>query len=263
MSLIKIATIFNIDLEFEIAELYKRILAYLVDLTILVIFFISMKNFYYGGVSYDSAYLEGHIGLDILTISLPMLLYAPVSEILMNGQTAGKKVFNIRIISLDGGEPSVVQYLIRWIFKVFEWPFFFGYIFYSGEALVSYIFTTLMLGAFVVFIIAITKKNQRLGDFAANTVVVNTKSPYSVNDTVFMNIADDNYIVTYPDVLMLSDRDITIIKNVMNQWKKEHNHETLDRVSVKVKKVLKIENEEKSIIFLNTLLKDYNFLAGN
>ena len=44
MSLIKIATIFNIDLEFEIAELYKRIFAYLLDLTLLVIFFISMNQ---------------------------------------------------------------------------------------------------------------------------------------------------------------------------------------------------------------------------
>ena len=263
MSIIKIATIFNIDLEFEIAELYKRIFAYLLDLTLLVIFFISMKNFYYGGISYNSNYLESHIGLDILTISLPMLLYSPVSEILMNGQTMGKKIFNIRIISLDGAEPSVVQYMTRWIFKVFEWPFFFGYIFYSGEALVAYISTTLIFGAFVVVIIALNKKNQRLGDFAANTVVVNTKSPYSVNDTVFMNIAEVNYVVTYPEVLRLSDRDITIIKNVMNQWEKEHNHEMLDRVSVKVKNVLKIENEEKSIVFLNTLLKDYNFLAGN
>lgn len=263
MSIIKIATIFNIDLEFEIAELYKRIFAYLIDLTLLVIFFISMKNLYYGGTSYDSAYLEGHIGLDILTISLPMLLYSPVSEILMNGQTLGKKIFNIRIISLDGGEPSVVQYFTRWIFKVFEWPFFFGYIFYSGEALISYIFTTLMFGGFVVIIIAISKKNQRLGDLAANTVVVNTKSAYSVNDTVFMNIAEENYLVTYPEVLKLSDRDITIIKNVMNQWQKEHNHEILERVSVKVKNVLKIENEERPIVFLDKLMKDYNFLAGN
>ncbi|MEO6948790.1 MAG: RDD family protein, partial [Ginsengibacter sp.] len=146
MSIIKIETIFNIDLEFEIAELYKRIFAYLLDLTLLIIFFISMKSFYYGGISTDSSYLESHMGLDILTISLPMLLYAPVSEILMNGQTLGKKLFNIRVISLDGGEPSVVQYLIRWIFKVFEWPFLFGYIVYSGEALFSYIFITLMFG---------------------------------------------------------------------------------------------------------------------
>ena len=263
MSLIKIATIFNIDLEFEIAEVYKRIFAYLLDLTLLVIFFISMKSFYYGGASYDSTYLEGHIGLDILTISLPMLLYAPVSEILMNGQTLGKKIFNIRIISLDGGEPSVVQFLIRWIFKAFEWPFFFGYILFSGEVLIFYIFTTLVLGVFVVLIISLTKKNQRLGDLAANTVVVKTKSPYSVNDTVFMNIAEENYLVSYPQVLRLSDRDISIINNVIKQWEKEHNYEILERVSIKVKSVLKIENEEQSIVFLNTLMKDYNFLAGN
>ena len=49
MPLIQIATPFNIDLEFEIAEFYKRLFAYLMDFTLLLLFFISMKYFYYGG----------------------------------------------------------------------------------------------------------------------------------------------------------------------------------------------------------------------
>ena len=48
MPLIKISTIFNIELEFEIAEIHKRITAYLIDLTILIMYFMSMKYFYYG-----------------------------------------------------------------------------------------------------------------------------------------------------------------------------------------------------------------------
>ena len=49
MSVIQIATPFNIDLEFEIAEFHKRIFAYLIDFTLLIFFFIGMKYFYYGG----------------------------------------------------------------------------------------------------------------------------------------------------------------------------------------------------------------------
>src|SRR5690242_11801334 len=126
MPLIQIETPFNIELEFEIAEIYKRLFAYVVDFAILLLYFLSMKYFYYGGfnlVSGDS--LKSHVGLDILTISIPMLLYSLVCEVMMHGQTIGKKIFNIRIISLAGGEPSLSQYTTRWIFKVFEWPFFF------------------------------------------------------------------------------------------------------------------------------------------
>ena len=60
----------------------------------------------------------------------------------------------------------------------------------------------------------------RLGDVAVNTVVVNTESPFSVNDTVSMDINEQNYVVTFPEVLKLSDRDVNTIKNVFNLYHK-------------------------------------------
>ncbi len=67
MSLIQIETPFNIDLEFEIAEVYKRLFAYLADFTILLFYFISMKYFYYGGFNLAGIEtLKSHMGLDIL-----------------------------------------------------------------------------------------------------------------------------------------------------------------------------------------------------
>ncbi len=48
MSIIQIATPFNIDLEFEIAEFHKRLLAYIIDFCILLIYLMVMKNLYYG-----------------------------------------------------------------------------------------------------------------------------------------------------------------------------------------------------------------------
>src|SRR6185312_6348502 len=92
MPLIQIATPFNIDLEFEIAEAHKRLFAYMIDFAILLLFFISMKYFYYGGFNLTGTQeLQSRIGLDILTISIPMLLYSLVCEIMMHGQTIGKK----------------------------------------------------------------------------------------------------------------------------------------------------------------------------
>lgn len=261
MSLIKIATIFNIDLEFEIAEIHKRIFAYLIDFTILVLYFISMKYLYYGGVSSDRDVLESRMGLDILTISFPMLIYSLVTEIALHGQTVGKKLMNLRVLSLDGGEPSLSQYLLRWIFRAFEWPFFFGYVVFSGETIISYATVTAFLGIVVVIIIAISKKNQRLGDFAANTVVVNTVSPFSVNDTVFMEIENENYKVKFPEVLRLSDRDINTIKNIINLFHRENNTETCNRVALKVEEVLNIKTDMYAIDFLEKLLADYNYLA--
>jgi len=262
MPLIEIETAFNIDLEFEIAEVHKRLLAYMIDFAILLLFFTSMKYFYYGGFNLVGvSTLQSHVGLDILTISIPMLLYSVTCEVWMNGQTIGKKLLNIRVISLDGGEPSLSQYIVRWMFKVFEWPFFFGYTYFSLQSILGYIIITGFWGLVVLIIIAVSRKNQRFGDIAANTVVVNTKSPFSVDDTIFMDIAEKGYVVTFPEVLKLSDRDINTIKNVVNLYHKEHNTQTCDRVALKVQEVLHIHSDMYSINFLETLMADYNYLA--
>jgi cobalamin biosynthesis protein CbiD len=180
---------------------------------------------------------------------------------MMHGQTVGKKLLDIRVISLDGGEPSLGQYLVRWMFKAFEWPFFFGYTILSGESLFNYIIITGFFGIFVVVFIGIAQKRQRLGDLAANTVVVNTRSPFTVDDTVFMEINDENYVVAFPEVLKLSDRDINTIKNVITLFYKNRNVETCERVALKVQEVLQIQTDKYAIDFLEKLLADYNYLA--
>src|SRR5664279_3221634 len=262
MGVIQIATPFNIDLEFEIAEFHKRLFAYIIDFILLLLFFVSMKYFYYGGFNkVSNEVLQNHVGIDILTISIPMLLYSLVTEIMMHGQTIGKKLMNIRVISLDGGEPELSQYLVRWMFKAYEWPFFFGYTVLSRVSLIVYIIITGFFGIIVVIIIAVSKKNQRLGDLAANTVVVNTKSVFTVEDTVFMEIQQTDYVVKFPTVLKLSDRDINTVKNVINMFYKNHNTETCARVAIKVQEVLQIQTDMYAIDFLEKLLADYNYLA--
>ena len=262
MSIIQIATPFNIDLEFEIAEFHKRFFAYLIDFGILLLYFISMKHLYYGGfntASYEE--LRSHVGIDILTISLPMLLYSLVTEVLLHGQTIGKMIMKIRVISLEGGEPTLGQYLLRWIFKAYEWPFMFGYTLFTKDNLFAAIFVTGFFGVIVVIIIAISKKSQRLGDIAANTVVVNTKSKLTVHDTVFKEITQTNYKVKFPEVLRLTDRDINTIKNVISHFHKTNNADTVNRVAYKVQDVLKISSDMYAIDFLEKLLEDYNYLA--
>ncbi len=258
MAIIQIETAFNIDLEFEIAEFHKRLFAYMIDFGILIIFLYSMKYFLYTGLEVG---FEENAGLDILVISLPMLLYSLLTELWLNGQTIGKKLMSIRVISLEGGEPTFGQYLLRWITKFFEWPFFFGYIAFSNSSVMSYCFITGLFGIAVVIVISITKRSQRLGDLVAGTVVVNTRSLLTVADTVFMEINQADYKVMYPQVMRLSDRDINTIKTVLTQAAKSNNYDMCHRVSMKVKEVLHIQSDMHVDQFLEKLLADYNYLA--
>jgi hypothetical protein len=77
-----------------------------------------------------------------------------------------------------------------------------------------------------------------------------------------MEIQHTNYVVKFPEVLKLSDRDINTIKNVTSMFYKNHNTETCARVSMKVQEVLKIQTDMYAIDFLEKLLADYNYLAS-
>lgn len=262
MPLISISTIFNIDLEFEAAELPRRMAAYFVDFMILVMYFLLAKFFLYGNTGMTYYRSAGTVGIDILLISSPMLLYSLVCEVLMHGQTVGKKLAGIRVISLDGKEPYVNQYFIRWIFRVFEWPFFFGYVYFTGGSLIAYIILTLFLGIGVVTVIAITPMNQRLGDLAANTVVVCTHSNFSVKDTLFEEISDQDYKAKFPEVLRLSDRDINTINRILKVYAGRRNKEICYRLAWKVQSVLHIDTDMEPVPFLKTLIRDYNYLSN-
>ncbi|MGC4103961.1 RDD family protein [Ferruginibacter sp.] len=260
MSIIQINTAFNIDLEFEVAEFHKRLLAYIIDYILLIIYLWSMKSLLYYG--FELEWRDGsNQGLDILVISLPMLLYSLLTELWMNGQTVGKKIMGIRVISLEGGEPTLGQYILRWITKFFEWPFLFGFIFFNADALFAYAFITGLFGIAVIITIAVTPRNQRLGDLAAGTVVVNTKTKLTIDDTIFMEVNKPDYKVMFPTVMRLSDRDINTIKGVVTQANKTGNYEMCNRVAMKVKDVLKITTDLYPERFLEKLLEDYNYLA--
>lgn len=258
MATVQINTAFNVGLDFEIAPFHKRLLAYIIDFGILVIYLFGMKSLMYDGMQLDR---ENNVGIDIIFITLPMLFYSLLTELLLNGQTIGKKIMRIRVISLEGGEPNIGQFILRWISKFFEWPFLFGYIAANKFDLYGYTVITGFFGIAVVITILITKKNQRLGDLAAGTVIVDARTLMSVADTIFVNVNTQNYRATFPEVMRLSDNDINTIKTVLTQARKNNNHDICMRVEYKIKEVLKIESKLSSIDFLEKLLEDYNFLA--
>lgn len=260
MASVQINTVFNIDLEFEIAPFHKRLLAYIIDFGLLIIYLYAMKSIFNDGTDF-SRFNESEVGLDILVISIPMLLYSLITEIAMNGQTVGKRIMGIRVISLTGGEATAGQYIIRWITKFFEWPFLFGYIYFSDGMIFVYIIVTALLGIGVMICISITDKSQRLGDLAAGTAVIDARSSLSVSDTVFMQIDNKNYEVMFPQVMRLSDNDINTIKTVVTQAKKRRNDDLGYRVEYKIKSVLQIESSLSTLDFLEKLLEDYNYLA--
>ena len=253
---IQIATPFNIDIEFEIAAFHKRLFAYLIDLVMMVLYMLSILYLLYGGFRMG----EGSYVFLLLFLVLPILLYTMLSELWMNGQTVGKKVFRIKVVSLDGGEPTLGQYALRWFMRFYEWAAILFFLFWMDG--VMGIMCLIIGGISSIIIISISPKSQRLGDIVAGTVVVETKSALTVHDTIFMHVAQTDYKVKFPEVMRLSDRDINTIKNVINQAKKTNTYEMCNRIAMKVQDVLKVPTDMYAMEFLEKILEDYNYLAS-
>jgi uncharacterized RDD family membrane protein YckC len=257
MASIQINTPFNITLDFELAGLHKRIFAYFIDLVVLVIYSWGMRKFLYEVLDVHSS---NWYGIDILLVSVPMLLYALITEIVLHGQTLGKKALGMRVMSLEGGEPAVSQYLLRWVTRFFEWPLVFGFVF-PGFWIIYQLMVVGFLGIFVVIIIAVSKSNQRLGDLAAGTVVVETKTKTYIHETVFLNIEHKDYAVRFPDVMKLSDRDINSVKSILDTAVKKGDFDLAAMAAAKIKTHLKIETNLSPFDFLDAVMKDYNYLS--
>ena len=95
----------------------------------------------------------------------------------------------------------------------------------------------------------------------AHTILIKTKQKTSIDDTIFLHIAE-GYSPSFPQVMRLSDRDVNALKSILDTAKKNNDYDLAQNASEKIKRHLNIETSSSPFDFLEILLKDYNFLAG-
>lgn len=262
MSQITIPTNLNIELSFEAAPFYKRFFAWLVDVFIIVLYFIIVYKIYSLINPQFERDTANEYWLDLI-IALPAVLYSFLCELTMNGQSFGKKIFGIKVINIDGGNATISQYMLRSLIRTGDLYMVIILIlltFFNYEMLIFVaFFFALMVADFLC--ILLTKKAQRLGDIAADTILISTRSKNNLNETVFMEVAN-NYVPSYPQVMKLSDRDLNTIKNIYNNILKNNDDDLAYNTALKIQTVLKITPQHSNNIeFIEIILKDYNFLS--
>ncbi|HEY4205408.1 MAG TPA: RDD family protein [Puia sp.] len=250
MPIVKLDTGFNIEVEFAITPFHKRLFAWLIDLVILFGYYYMMNR-----ITSSLGWDEGEQWAYVL-LSLPPLFYHLVCEISLNGQSIGKKVLAIKVITMDGGQPSLSQYLIRWAFRMADFPIWiFGFIRY-GE--LEWWFAVFIFSGLVC--VLATPFTQRIGDLVAGTIVIDTKSYTSWEDTVFTEL-ESNYQPRFPQVMHLTDKDINTLKSIIGTVRKKSDYDLSMRIAERIKTKLNISSDQDSLDFLETLLKDYNYYS--
>lgn len=238
MSVVLLDTGFNIEVAFRLAPFHKRLLAWVVDFAILLSYFY-IVNLIFGEAF--SLYRFRLWGWMEALLTLPYLLYHLLCEALLNGQSVGKKLLKIRVITAEGGAPTMSQYVLRWMFRLIDMmP-------WGIPALLS---------------IVLTPSSQRLGDLVAGTLVIDTRNDLSWQDTLFETV-EEHHVPKYPAVMQLSDKDINTLKNIVQAGRKKPNFTLNASVAERVCQKLGIKTEEAPEDFLQTLLKDYNFYTNN
>ena len=245
MESIGIETTQNVDINYRIAGLGDRILAQLLDFLILggyVFATIILWAFLVDTFSNSEYFFP--VALMVI-LYLPMFFYDFICEAFLNGQSLGKKIMKIKVVKIDGSQPGIGSYFIRWIIKPID-------VFFSQ-------------GAVAILTILINGKGQRLGDLAANTTVIKLKQQVKLEDILVPKI-EETYSVVYPQVSVLSENDIQIIKDVLNRKINTDlfvYQNLIDKAKEKIASKMGIEPDANGLRFLNTVIRDYTHINSN
>ncbi len=229
----QIETAQNVNIVQNTAGVVDRCLAFLLDLLLIGCYIILMAI-----INAYLLILEENVFIMMMTFTLPPILYHLLWEMFWNGQSPGKAVMKIRVVKLDGSKPEFSNYLLRWLLRLIDIGASGG-----GVALVT---------------ILLNGKGQRVGDIAAATTVISEKQRVGFSQTILMDIPD-GYVPKYPQVTVFNDIEMQTIKNVFTEARYNGNHNVVLKLAKRVSKVMEITPEETPILFLDRVVKDYNF----
>ena len=263
MSEIRIMTNFNIELGFPAAPFHRRFLAWVIDIIILFIYVrIAIEVL----TSMTFSHSDNTVGALALAFAVPLLTYHFLCELFMNGQSLGKKITGIRVVNERGGRPGIGQLLIRWIIRTSDFMILVMMVtFTAGNGGFDEAWKVgIALGLFITDIVLVnaSKKNQRLGDMLAHTILIRSSEKHSIHDTIFLDMGE-NYVPSFPQVMQLSDRDINSLKGILDTARKRGDYNLAEMASDKIKNHLGISSPLSPYDFLEVLLKDYNYLSQN
>lgn len=246
MDKISLETSQHVLINYEPADIFQRILAFVVDAFMLFAYSFVINLIWDGVTPDDFAWKNDYGWVQFLIITLPLFLYYLVIETLWKGYTVGKKLLGIRVVKIDGSRPGLGDYLVRWMFRLFE--------------------ITLMAGSVAIITILLNGKGQRLGDIVAKTTVVKDKVKTKLSDTIFAEIEDD-YKPHFSTSIDLSDKDINIIKEVLSSIK-TYDYNTWFVMITKTRKAIEgktgiINSEMKTQDYLKAIIEDYNHLHNS
>lgn len=242
MKSIEIKTAQNVWLEYELASLRERILAFLLDLLSMALI-TGVLMFFFMGMLKLSGTAET---IASILIGCVTLFYSLALEFFNNGQSIGKRVMKLQVIKITGDKATFYDYAGRWMFRMLDIYFSFG--------------------AIASILIASSAKAQRIGDIVSGTSVIRLESSIhlSLNDILKIQ-SRETYQPVYAQAKHLAEEDVILIKNTIDRFRKYNNPahgEAIVQLAERIKSILEIkESTAEDVRFLQTVISDYIVLT--
>lgn len=155
---IEVVTPENIRFSYRLAGPLLRMHAYIFDFLFMVLFFVMMFFLYVEIIKYlpntDSVFVYYINGFLFVLSFLVYWFGNALLESVFNGQTFGKMIMGIRVLTIDGQPIHYQQAILRNIIRTADF----------------------VLGPFLILFMGCNSKMMRLGDIAARTMVVMEES---------------------------------------------------------------------------------------
>ncbi|NJW52818.1 RDD family protein [Salinimicrobium oceani] len=229
----QIETAQNVSITQNVAGIGERILAYLID-GLIMLAYIVISLMLLGGLGVGT----GQEFLFVSVLILPLMLYFLLWETFWNGRSPGKAALELRVVKLDGSKPAFSNYIVRWLLRIVD--------------------ITITSGSVAVVSILLSGKGQRLGDLAAGTTVISEKLKVGLDRSILTTVPA-HYKPVYPQVTVLSDKDVQEIKEIYRNSLENSNFRVIDSLSTKVSELLQVTPKERPMQFIKTVLTDYSF----
>ena len=253
----------NVKIEYEFATPFQRAVASLIDIAMLILYVIVVI------ISLSAAQMgKDFLIYELILLKIPWIFYHPILEYLTQGQTLGKYVMGIRVVTNFGERPGLREIFTRWIFKgYFLWiAFSFAFSLQWIADIAVYGSIHIAMGVIGFLYASIGKNNQRMGDVMAGTIVIRNRSNvrYSLKDVLSIK-NQNNYSPQYPGVVRFTDEDMLLIKNTIQRVQSYPNPETkkfaIELADKSAELIGLPKTPEKRLKFLQTLLQDYVVLT--
>jgi len=223
----------GVEVTYNQAGALMRIAAFVIDFFVYWISFILLYVILKNISNEEMAYII----IGIVGFFTPMFV-----EMFTNGQSVGKIALGISVVSNYGRQCTNVEYFSRHVIRLIE--------------------IGLSFGLLPIILISFSKRGQSLGDlFAGTTVIVKKKSArFTLKEITDIDTAK-TYEVTFPEVRRLHEKDVIILKTLLNENKGKNiaqSRKLIHRAADKIIHLLQVEKGKlTNTEFLNKIITDY------